>query len=123
MQRRVVGVDTHCTIRGSLLYLRVGNRLMRSYLDPDLDPLKRIEFAFYAMFVTEAWYADLKERDEAAKDDDEELAADIRHEVVAMICAEKNCTEKGALKVLQEEKKEQAEKKKAERKLAAKKAR
>jgi hypothetical protein len=36
---------------------------MRSYLDPDLDPLQRVEFAFYAMFSIEAWYTDLKEKD------------------------------------------------------------
>ena len=41
---------------------------MRSYLDPDLDPLQRVEFAFYAMFSIEAWYTDLKEKDQVVKE-------------------------------------------------------
>jgi hypothetical protein len=40
---------------------------MRSYLDPDLNPRQRVEYAFYALFATEAWYTDLKERSEPAK--------------------------------------------------------
>src|SRR6185312_1654427 len=47
---------------GAILFLRLGNRLLRSYLDPKLSVHHRIEFAFYALFVTEAWYTDLKER-------------------------------------------------------------
>lgn len=40
---------------------------MRSYLDPDLSPRQRVEYAFYALYVTEAWYTDLKERSGPAK--------------------------------------------------------
>ena len=43
---------------------------MRSYLDPDLSPEQRIEYAFYALFVVEAWYSDLREEQEKYRVDE-----------------------------------------------------
>jgi hypothetical protein len=54
-------------IAGEVFYLRLGNRVLRSFLDPDLTPYERIEFAFYAMFVMEAWFTNLKEKDDVVK--------------------------------------------------------
>lgn len=57
------------TPSGDLFWFRFGNRVLRSYMDPSLEPLERIEFAFYAMFAVEAWYTDLRIKNEAAKRD------------------------------------------------------
>ena len=83
---------------------------MRSYLDPHLEPLQRLSFAFYAMFATQAWFADVKAKDSAAK-----LASKQQcDEVVNRICTEKKCSKKEARAELAKEKKE----KKAAEKLA-----
>lgn len=54
-------------LTGELFFFRLCNRVLRSYLDPELAPLQRIELAFAAMFMTEGWFTHLKETDEKQK--------------------------------------------------------
>ena len=75
---------------------------MRSYLDPGLPPLQRLHFAFYTMFVIQAWFADVKARDTAAKTAEKQQ----RDAEIARVCTEKNCTKKEARAELAKAKKE-----------------
>lgn len=87
---------------GTVFFLRLGNRLLRSYLDPKLDSLQRITFVFYVMFATEAWFTDLKEKDSMVKKS-MKLA---EKELVARMSSEKNCSKKAVRQELAKEKKE-----------------
>jgi hypothetical protein len=73
---------------GDLFWLRLGNRVLRSYMDPSLEALERIEFAFYAMFAVEAWYTDLHIKHEAAK----KARKAAKKEEQERVCKEKNWT-------------------------------
>ena len=89
-------------------------------MDPELDPLRRIEYAFYAMFVAEAWYTHLKEVDMDAK---EAMRIAIGIEK-ARICSEEGISAKAYNEMIKEErkkKKEEEKKKKEARKAEEKK--
>lgn len=53
--------DQH-ELRLLTLYLRVGNAVVSSYLDPSLHPYTRIERAFFAAAFVEGWLADLNSK-------------------------------------------------------------
>lgn len=93
---------------GAILFLRLSNRLMRSYLDPALDPLTRLKFAFYCVFVTEAWYADLKRRAAEDKEISKELAKDAKEAKLQEYREKYNCSVQDARILLTEEKKKAA---------------
>ena len=88
-----------------MFYFRLCNRLLRSYLDPDLDPLQRVEYAFYVKFALEAWYTDLKEKDVVVKKQ-QHLVNGMEK---ARICAENNWTVKQYNEEMKKRKKEEKE--------------
>lgn len=95
---------------GEVLFLRLGNRLLRSYLDPALDALQRIEFAFYAMFLSEAWFADLKDKDKVGKQDAKALAsAREKRAIEELLKSDPTLTRKAAKQQLKAKNKEQKE--------------
>lgn len=96
---------------GTVFFLRLGNRLLRSYLDPQLTPLERVTSAFYAMFTTEVWYSDVKAKDQAAK----EAARLHVAEEVARIASAKNCTKTAVRKEMARERKEKKDAEKTQK--------
>ena len=87
------------TLIGALLFFRVCNRVLRSYLDPQLNPCQRIEFAFYAMFVLQAWYTQLKNEHASRK----KALSDDAAMAIAEISSSHNCTKKVAAAIYKEQ--------------------
>jgi hypothetical protein len=56
--------------QGELFFFRLCNAVLRSYLDPTLEPLQHVEEAFMALFMLEGWFTQLKEEDEKRKEAD-----------------------------------------------------
>ena len=71
----------------------------------DVDPLQRVEYAFYVKFAQEAWYTDLKEKDAVVKEQ-QRVANGLEK---ARICAENNWTVKQYNEEMKKRKKEEKE--------------
>ena len=74
---------------------------MRSYLDPKLTPAQRIEFAFYAVFLQQAWFTDLERVKKATHMRNEEAVYKLHSErnisVKAARCILKDTLVKGVI--------------------------
>lgn len=76
---------------------------MRSYLDPELAPLQRVEEAYAALFMLEGWFTHLKDKD-ALQKAAERLA---KQEEMNRTCSERNITKTQYNKEQREERQKQ----------------